>query len=132
MTLGMFSILAPGARIAPHRGVYNGVVRYHLALAVPSAAERCGIRIGGETRHWEEGKSLMFDDTLEHEAWNATAEPRIVLFVDVLRELPQPLAALNRGLLWLIGVSPYVRNMLLNLARLEADAPDAEPQRAAR
>jgi beta-hydroxylase len=119
MTLGMFSVLAPRSRIAAHRGVYNGVLRYHLALTVPSERERCGIRIAGAVRHWTEGQSLIFDDTCEHEVWNDTDEQRVVLFVDFLRELPQPLDWLNRGMLRLIGASPYVQNMLVNLGRLE-------------
>ena len=119
MTLGMFSILTPHSRIAPHRGVYNGVLRYHLALVVPRRPERCGLRIGSETRHWSEGRSLVFDDTCEHEAWNDSDEDRVVLFVDFLRELPAPLNRVNRALLKLIGASPFVRNMLTNLERLE-------------
>ena len=115
MTLGMFSVLAPHSRIGSHRGVYNGVLRYHLALIVPSRPEQCGIHIGGETRRWEEGKSLVFDDTYEHDAWNDSDETRVVLFVDFLRELPPPLGWLNRALLGLIRRSPYVRNMLVNL-----------------
>jgi beta-hydroxylase len=115
----MFSILTPGSRISAHRGVYNGVLRYHLALMVPSRPERCAIRIDGQTRHWEEGKSLIFDDTREHEVWNDSDEGRVVLFVDFLRDLPPPLSWLNRGLLRLIAASPYVRNMLANLAMLE-------------
>lgn len=38
--------------------------------------------MGGETQRWLEGKCLVFDDSLEHEAWNRTAKPRIVLIVD--------------------------------------------------
>jgi beta-hydroxylase len=121
MTLGMFSVLTPRSRIAAHRGVYNGVLRYHLALTVPRDRERCGIRIGDEVRHWSEGRSLVFDDTCEHEAWNDTDEDRIVLFVDFIRVLPQPLGWLNRRMMRLIGASPFAQNMLTNLERLEAD-----------
>jgi beta-hydroxylase len=116
----MFSILTPRSRIAAHRGVYNGVLRYHLALVVPHDPDRCSIRIGTEVRHWTDGGSMIFDDTCEHEVWNDTDEQRVVLFVDFLRELPQPLGWINRGLLGLIGASPYVQNMLINLGRLEA------------
>ena len=48
MTTGMFSILAPGARLTPHRGPFKGVLRYHLALIIPSNAESCGIRVGSD------------------------------------------------------------------------------------
>lgn len=62
-----FSNLAPGTHIAPHTGYPDGVLRCHLGLIVP---ERCAIRIGDETRTWQEGKCLIFNDTIEHEAWN--------------------------------------------------------------
>ena len=51
----------------------------HLALLIPAS---CGIRVGAETRHWEEGKCLIFDDSFEHEAWNRSAELRAVLIVE--------------------------------------------------
>ena len=66
MTTAMFSILSPGKHILDHRGPYKGVLRYHLGLIVPEQAEQCRIRVGEDIRHWEEGKSLMFDDTFNH------------------------------------------------------------------
>ncbi len=90
MTTAMFSILSPRKHILDHRGPYKGVLRYHLGLIVPREAERCRIRVGEDIRHWEEGKSLIFDDTFNHEVWNDTDETRVVLFVDVLRPLPSP------------------------------------------
>ena len=63
-------------------------MRYHLGLIVPDApVERVGIRVGDVTVGWIEGRSLVFDDTYEHEAWNDTDETRVVLFVDVVRPL---------------------------------------------
>ena len=38
LTTAMFSILEPGKRLPPHRGPYNGVLRLHLGLLVPSRA----------------------------------------------------------------------------------------------
>ena len=88
MTTAMFSILSPRKHILDHRGPYKGVLRYHLGLIVPRDAEACRIRVGEDVRHWEEGHSLIFDDTFNHEVWNDTDETRVVLFVDVLRPLP--------------------------------------------
>jgi aspartyl/asparaginyl beta-hydroxylase (cupin superfamily) len=51
-----------------------------LPLVVPDG---CLFRVGGETRPWREGKAFAFDDTIEHEAWNPTDRPRIVLILDV-------------------------------------------------
>jgi len=52
----------------------------HLPLVVP---EGCGFRVGGETRAWREGEAWVFDDTIEHEAWNNGDQPRAVLICDV-------------------------------------------------
>jgi ornithine lipid ester-linked acyl 2-hydroxylase len=125
MTTAMFSILTPGTRITPHRGPFKGVLRYHLALKVPADAERCGIRVGGEVRHWREGEALVFDDTFEHEAWNDSSETRVVLFVDFLRPLPFGLSFLNRLVVRAIGASPFVQNILENLSRMNGRVADA-------
>jgi aspartyl/asparaginyl beta-hydroxylase (cupin superfamily) len=108
MTTAMISILSPRKHILDHRGPYKGVLRYHLGLIVPEDAEACRIRVGDDFRHWEEGKSIIFDDTFNHEVWNDTDETRVVLFVDVLRPLPFPESAINRGIIKAIGFSPFV------------------------
>jgi aspartyl/asparaginyl beta-hydroxylase (cupin superfamily) len=78
----MFSLLRAGARIAPHTGTHNARLTCHLPLIVPP---NCGFRVGSETRQWQEGKVLVFDDTIEHEAWNDSGEDRVVLIFDVWR-----------------------------------------------
>jgi beta-hydroxylase len=108
MTTAMFSILSPRKHILDHRGPYKGVLRYHLGLIVPEDAEACRIRVGDDIRHWEAGKSMIFDDTFNHEVWNDTDETRVVLFVDVLRPLPFPESAINRAIVKAIGYSPFV------------------------
>ncbi len=108
MTTAMISILSPRKHILDHRGPYKGVLRYHLGLVVPQDAEACRIRVGEDIRHWEQGKSLVFDDTFNHEVWNDTDETRVVLFVDVLRPLPSPDSAINRAIIKAIGYSPFV------------------------
>src|SRR5271169_5784316 len=108
MTTAMFSILSPRKHILDHRGPYKGVLRYHLGLIVPQEAENCRIRVGEDVRHWEEGKSMIFDDTFNHEVWNDTDETRVVLFVDVLRPLPSPYAAINGLIVKAIAISPFV------------------------
>jgi ornithine lipid ester-linked acyl 2-hydroxylase len=108
MKTAMFSILSPRKHILDHRGPYKGVLRYHLGLIVPRDAQSCRIRVGEDYRHWEEGRSLVFDDTFNHEVWNDTEETRVVLFVDVLRPLPMPWAQINRAIVKAIGYSPFV------------------------
>jgi len=115
----MFSVFEPNTHLLPHRGPYNGLLRYHLALMVPAENKLCGIKINGKTYHWQQGRSLIFDDTYEHEAWNHSGEKRVVLFVDFERPLPFWLQPLNRFMIWLIGRSPFVKNILANINRLE-------------
>ena len=66
--------------IPPHTGVTNTRLVAHLPLLVP---ERCGFRVGSETRAWAEGRTWVFDDTIEHEAWNDSDQLRGVLIFDV-------------------------------------------------
>ena len=87
-TIG-FSILRPGAEIVPHKGFTNHVLRCHLGIIVP---EDCRIRVGAETRTWEVGRTLVFDDTTEHEAWNRSDSIRVVLLLDFLRDPDDPAA----------------------------------------
>ncbi|MBV9660708.1 MAG: aspartyl/asparaginyl beta-hydroxylase domain-containing protein [Acidimicrobiales bacterium] len=110
VTTAFFSILSPHKHIGEHRGPWRGVLRYHLALRVPEPASAAGISVGGETAHWEEGRSLLFDDGYEHHAWNDTDGVRVVLFVDVVRPLRPPADQINRGLIWAIGHSPYIKD----------------------
>jgi aspartyl/asparaginyl beta-hydroxylase (cupin superfamily) len=77
-----FSRLRPGARIPPHHGMLNARLICHVPLIVP---EGCGFRVGNETRAWKVGEALVFDDTIEHEAWNDSKEDRIVLIFDIWR-----------------------------------------------
>ena len=76
----MFSILDPKTRIPPHVGVNNARLVVHLPLVVPP---NCGFRVGSETREWIPGKAFVFDDTIEHEAWNDSNDWRAVLIVDI-------------------------------------------------
>ena len=78
----MFSLLRPGGHILPHTGMLNTRLTCHLPLIVPP---NCGFRVGNEVREWEEGKLLIFDDTIEHEAWNRSDQDRVVLIFDVWR-----------------------------------------------
>jgi beta-hydroxylase len=103
MTSAMFSILEPGKHIPPHRGPFSGVLRYHLGLHIPNPPESTRIRVDNDTRFWQEGKSLLFDDTFEHEVWNDSDDYRAVLFLDVKRPLPIPVRWLNDLLLWLLA-----------------------------
>lgn len=94
-----FSILKPGTRIPPHFGLGNYKLAAHLPLVVPSD---CGIRVGNETRSWQQGRCLIFDDSFKHEAWNDSGEIRAVLILDVWN--PQLTAAERSAVIAMLGV----------------------------
>jgi ornithine lipid ester-linked acyl 2-hydroxylase len=119
MKTAFFSILSPNKHIPPHRGAYNGVLRYHLGLIVPEPIEKCRIRIAKEITHWEEGKSLIFDDSFNHEVWNETAGHRAVLFVDFERPVKFPFNLLNKLLLNAAIFSPFIREAQENQKKWE-------------
>jgi aspartate beta-hydroxylase len=75
-----FSILDAHTRIPAHSGVTNTRLIVHLPLIVPPG---CGFRVGSETREWVPGKAWVFDDTIEHEAWNESDVPRAILIFDI-------------------------------------------------
>ena len=112
MRTAFFSILAAGKHIPEHGGPWGGVLRYHLGLIMPRNKEACRIRVGPDVRHWEEGKSLVFDDTYPHEVWNDTDEERVVLFVDFARPMWFPATVLNEVVIRLISRSSFVRDMV--------------------
>ncbi len=76
----MFSLLKPKTRIPPHNGVTNSRLVTHLPLIIP---EGCRFRVGSDTRLWVPGKAWVFDDTIEHEAWNDSERLRVVLIFDI-------------------------------------------------
>ena len=78
----LFSRLRPGAKIPPHNGMINTRLIGHLPLIIP---ENCGFRVGNTTRSWNVGEAFLFDDTIEHEAWNDSNEDRFVLIFEVWR-----------------------------------------------
>jgi beta-hydroxylase len=131
MKTAMISILSPRKHILDHRGPYKGVLRYHLGLIVPEDAESCRIRVGEDVRHWEEGRSMIFDDTFNHEVWNDTDETRVVLFVDVMRPLPFPESAINEAIVKAIGHSPFVLDAKRNQQAWEARYREQQAERLA-
>jgi Aspartyl/Asparaginyl beta-hydroxylase len=78
----LFSLLKPGAHIPPHNGLVNTRLICHLPLIVP---DKCRFRVGNEMREWQEGRAWLFDDTIEHEAWNDSDQTRVILLFDVWR-----------------------------------------------
>jgi aspartyl/asparaginyl beta-hydroxylase (cupin superfamily) len=65
----------------------------HLPLIVPTD---CALRVGNETRTVEAGKMMIFDDSIEHEAWNHSNDMRVILLFEIWR--PELTAAERAGL----------------------------------
>ena len=85
----MLSWLHPESHIVPHCGDSNLKLRVHLGLKVPNGAS---MRVGDEHFVWQEGRCIVFDDSFEHEVWNRSTEPRIVLLFDIVHpEIPATL-----------------------------------------
>ncbi|KAJ8010638.1 hypothetical protein DPEC_G00077160 [Dallia pectoralis] len=76
-----FSVMQPGTHVWPHTGPTNCRLRLHLGLVVPKTG--CKIRCTNETRSWEEGKVLIFDDSFDHEVWQDADSYRLIFIVDV-------------------------------------------------
>ena len=101
-----FSILDANTRIPAHTGVTNTRLTVHLPLIVPPG---CGFRVGGTTREWVPGKAWVFDDTIQHEAWNSSDTPRAILIFDIWNPL---LTAVERDLIQ-TATEVYVRHYAL-------------------
>jgi aspartate beta-hydroxylase len=116
--------------IERHRGPTNVRLRCHLGIRVPEGD--CAIRVGDETRRWEEGKCLVFDDYFDHEAWNHTEQDRLVLIIDVWHPALSPTeVTLLEGLHNLTSVSARTlsRYWSANVAAGHASpAVTAEPE----
>lgn len=75
-----FSAIQPGTHIRTHTGPTNERLRVHLTLIHSGGAR---IRVGTEWHTWEEGKSIVFDDSWEHEVIHTGASIRAVLILDI-------------------------------------------------
>lgn len=120
-TTAFFSILQPNMDIASHRGAYKGYLRYHLGVKIPEENQKCGIDIEGHVYHWENGKSVVFDDTFQHSAWNHTDEFRVVLYVDFIRPMPKFMIKISKWLTLAISRSLFVQNAMKKLNTFEKD-----------
>jgi aspartyl/asparaginyl beta-hydroxylase (cupin superfamily) len=76
----MFSALQAHTEIPPHTGSTNTRAIVHLPLLLPGP---CRFRVGNVTREWRMHEAWVFDDTIEHQAWNGTGGLRVILIFDV-------------------------------------------------
>lgn len=73
------SWLSPGTHILPHCGLTNARLRLHYPLSVDDGAQ---MRVGDSMIRWELGRTVVFDDSFEHEIWHDGKKPRLVLLAD--------------------------------------------------
>lgn len=76
----VFSAMKPGVHLPTHCSIDNIRVRIHLGIAIPKG---CTLRVGTETRTWQAGRCITFEDSFEHEVYNRSDERRIVLIADL-------------------------------------------------
>ncbi|PZU07514.1 aspartyl/asparaginyl beta-hydroxylase domain-containing protein [Sphingomonas sp.] len=96
--MAMFSVLRPHTHIPPHNGMLNTRLICHLPLIVPDG---CRLRVGNHVRTVEAGRMMIFDDSIQHEAWNDSDETRIVLIFEIWR--PELTGAEREALAALFG-----------------------------
>jgi aspartyl/asparaginyl beta-hydroxylase (cupin superfamily) len=99
-----FSVLQPHTRLPPHTGTTNTRSIVHLPLVIPPA---CGFRVGSQTREWRQGEAWVFDDSIDHDAWNDSDQVRIILIFDIWNPL---LSAAERDLVraLTVGIGRYL------------------------
>ena len=86
LVTAQFSLMEPHTHIQPHKGYTRMVLRCHLGLVVP-CPDQVALRVGDQTRTWQEGKVMVFDDSFEHEAWNKSEQQRAVLMFDIANDV---------------------------------------------
>lgn len=85
----LISCMEAGKDVPIHKGPNKGVMRYHLPLLV--AEGDCFLTINGKRVDLQEGQGLLWDDAYPHGASNFTSATRVVLLLDVKRQLPRHL-----------------------------------------
>lgn len=118
-TLAFFSVFEPYTKLCRHRGVYKGVIRYHLPIIIPNEWDKCFINVNGRVLNWRIGQDLVFDDRFIHHAENNTSQRRVVLFLDIKRDFNNIfLNILNTILLRFIKSNDILLNTINNVNNL--------------
>lgn len=75
-----FAAMQPKSAIKPHSDSTNFVLTSHLGLRIPQG---CRLSVGDQTRHWQEGQTLLFDTSIMHDAANDADQTRYILMMRV-------------------------------------------------
>ena len=87
-TIGV-SVFRERESTSRHFGPFRPSIRVLYCLN-DDVGEQAYIKVGPVEHHWRENKLFIFDDTLLHQSFNETDDPRLVLFVDILRPSYMP------------------------------------------
>ena len=101
-----FSCLAPGAETHLHRNDDGYAWRVHIGLDIPEGD--VGLEVDGKQYRWEAGRSIVWDPTLPHRAWNHSDRDRTILLLDFFR--PEHPRAEMRALMQRITASRRAAN----------------------
>ena len=104
------SILQEGVRIPIHVGYYKGIMRYMMPLIVPKDRENVFLCVNEIKYNWTEGVGVLWDDNFPHKVYNNTKEIRVVIYMDVLRPLPNLLCKFNKFIVKLASNSQMVKD----------------------
>lgn len=55
------------------------MVHCQFGLIVPDPPQSCGISVGGQVRHWQEGQAMFFGEGYDHFGWNDSDEMHAAL-----------------------------------------------------
>jgi hypothetical protein len=77
-----FTRLYGRSRLAPHRHKNPDSLIFHLGIVIPPG-ETSGLRVGDRIHIWRKpGDAVVFNDNLDHSAWNDSDSDRILFYLD--------------------------------------------------
>lgn len=112
----LWSVLDAGTELPEHNGPNAGVLRYHLGV---DCGRSSALRVGELVVPYSDGRSVLFDDTVLHAAWNHGELSRVTLFCEIERPLPTMLKWRNRAVQSVISLDGRYRLAPRRAAALE-------------
>ena len=85
-------------------------MRYMMPLIVPKDRDNVFLCVNEKKYNWTEGVGVLWDDTYPHKVYNNTKEIRVVIYMDVLRPLPNLLSKFNKFIVKLASNSQIVKD----------------------
>ena len=111
VVVAFLSIMEPGTHVPLHRGLTKSWLNCHLPLMIPDDGQRCEIAIDGKLHQWRYGEWLVFDETYEHEVWNESGQPRVMLLLQVQRQMRWPGRLVTKGIYHGVRNSSFVSDV---------------------